>query len=77
MSKKAPSPVAICPFYKDTGKQMIYCEGLEANSSIHNAFAIPERRRQYELEYCKTWQYESCDIAKMHIERYKAKEESE
>ncbi len=74
MSKKAPSPVAICPFYKDTGKQMIYCEGLEPDSSIHLAYGRVERRKDHEIKYCKSWNYENCFVAKMHLDRYEHEE---
>ena len=75
MSKHAPSPVAICPFYKDTEKQRVHCEGLEANCSLHVAFATPEQRRAFELGHCKSWDYETaCPLAKMHNERYEHEE---
>ena len=74
MSNHAPSPVAICPFYKDTDRQKVFCEGLEPNCSIHITFATPEQRKQFERSHCKTWDYEACTLAVMHSKRYEHEE---
>lgn len=74
MSKRAPSLVAICPFYKDQERQKIICEGLEQGSSLHLTFATPDMRRAFEIGHCKCWDYEKCPLAEMHSKRYSEEE---
>lgn len=74
MSKKAPSLLAICPYYKDEDRQKVFCEGLVPNSSIHVAFSTPEMRKEFERNYCKSWDFETCPLAWMHSIRYEQRE---
>lgn len=67
MGRHFVSYEALCPFYKAEDKNMIYCEGVAENSSIHNAFSGSAAR--YKREYCcKNW--ESCLIAGMLGSKY-------
>ncbi len=76
MSKKAPSLLAICPFYKDEDKQRIYCEGQEPCSSTIQAFATPEQKRAFALRACKTWEYaEECSTARALEGKYEKQKE--
>ena len=67
MGRHYESYEAQCPFYKAEDKNIIYCEGVQANSRIHNAF--PGTAAAYKKEYCcKNW--ESCIIAKALWSKY-------
>lgn len=58
---------AQCPFYRAEERNMIYCEGVEDNSSIHNAFAGSAEK--YKTRYC-CGDWEKCRIAKMLWSKY-------
>lgn len=51
-----------CPYYKHEQQSVIYCEGVEDNSSIHMAFASKTQKKEYEKRFCQNcWQ--DCLIA--------------
>lgn len=54
MPKRTVCASAKCPYYKANGGHEIYCTGLQDRSSIHVAFAIPEEKRQWMADYCKS-----------------------
>ena len=56
-----------CPFYKQEDKNMIYCEGVTDNSTIHLAF--PCSATNYKKEYCSC-NWEKCLIAKALWTKY-------
>ena len=62
MGRHTVSYEAQCPFYRAEERNMIYCEGVEDNSSIHNAFAGSAEK--YKTRYC-CGDWEKCRIAKM------------
>lgn len=67
MGRHYESYEAQCPFYKAEDKNIIYCEGVQKNSSIHNAF--PGNAAAYKKTYCcNNW--ESCIIAKALRQKY-------
>lgn len=67
MGRHFVSYEAQCPFYKAEDKNIIYCEGVEETSSIHNAF--PGSAAKYKQRYCcDDWQ--SCMIAAMLWSKY-------
>lgn len=70
-SKRNVSAYVVCPFYTDEEKQMIRCEGLEKDTSIHLAFASHEQLRSYKKRYCNV-QYCGCRIAQMLEGKYDA-----
>ena len=67
MGKHFVSYEAQCPFYKAEDRNIIYCEGVKDNSSIHNAF--PGSAAQYKKEFCCAG-WESCIIAKALWSKY-------
>ena len=67
MGRHFVSYEAQCPFYKAEDKNIIYCEGVKDNSSIHNAF--PGSAAAYKKEFCcDNW--EGCLIAKALWSKY-------
>ena len=67
MGRHFVSYEAQCPFYKAVDKNIIYCEGVRDNSSIHNAF--PGSAAAYKKEYCCAG-WENCLIAKALWSKY-------
>lgn len=67
MGRHFVSYEAQCPFYKAEDKNIIYCEGVKDNSSIHNAF--PGNAAAYKKEFC-CGDWESCLIAKALWSKY-------
>jgi len=67
MGRHFVSYEAQCPFYKAEDKNIIYCEGVRENSSIHNAF--PGSAAAYKKEYCCD-DWEKCIIAKALWSKY-------
>ena len=67
MGRHFVSYEAQCPFYKAEDKNIIYCEGVKDNSSIHNAF--PGSAAAYKKAYCCD-EWESCLIAKALWSKY-------
>ena len=67
MGRHFVSYEAQCPFYKAEDRNIIYCEGVKDNSSIHNAF--PGSAAAYKKEYCCA-DWESCLIAKALWSKY-------
>ena len=75
MKNNSSSVVVICPFFKAKGKsscsQVIYCEGVEKNTSIHLAFGDHEKRKAYMDCYCNKFQgHKECIIAKALYGKY-------
>lgn len=67
MGRHFVSYEAQCPFYKAEDRNIIYCEGVKDNSSIHNAF--PGSAAAYKKEFCcDNW--EGCLIAKALWSKY-------
>ncbi len=67
MGRHTVSYEAQCPFYRAEERNMIYCEGVEDNSSIHTAFAGSAEK--YKTRYC-CGDWEKCRIAKMLWSKY-------
>ena len=75
MKNNCSSVAVICPFFKAKGKsdcgQIIYCEGVEKNSSIHLAFAERSQRKDYMDNHCNEYEgHKECIIAKALYEKY-------
>lgn len=51
--KRKCDPYVVCPYYRSEERQVIYCEGVEENSSIHMAFSTPQQKKEYLLNYCR------------------------
>lgn len=46
----------ICPYYKKTDRQVIFCEGVEENASIRMSFSSNSQKNDYMKEKCmKCW----------------------
>lgn len=55
---------AICPHYKSEEKHMIYCRGIQKDTSTHIAFAFPADKLAYKEKFCES-RYKECKILKM------------
>lgn len=53
-----------CPFCKCEERMMLYCEGVQEDTTVHLAFAYPSAAREYREKYCEA-DYEKCRIAQM------------
>ena len=67
MGRHFVSCEAQCPFYKAEDRNIIYCEGVKENSSIHNAFA--GNAAEYKKEFC-CGDWKNCLIAKALWSKY-------
>ena len=61
MGRHFVSYEAQCPFYRAEDRKVIYCEGVEQGSSLHNAFA--GSAAPYKERYCCA-RWEDCRIAR-------------
>lgn len=77
MGKRYVSPTAICPYYRSQKGSVIYCEGVEENSSIHVAFGDPKNKDEYQRRCCMSYDYEQCTVAAAHERRWREKEETD
>ena len=48
---------------------MIFCEGVEDNSTIHIAFASAKRKEAYKKQYCDSG-YRDCLVSQMLERKY-------
>ena len=53
----------MCPFYKKENRQVIYCAGVQENSSIHVTFGECSACKTYKDTKCQV-DYESCPVYK-------------
>lgn len=67
MGRHFVSYEAQCPFYRAEEKNVIFCEGVEDGSSIHNAFAASAK--SYKGRYCCA-EWEKCKIARILWSKY-------
>ena len=58
-----------CPFYHKDETQVIYCEGVEENTTTHLAFGSRNRCRDYKKEYC-CYAWWDCRVAHMLEEKW-------
>lgn len=69
MSRHHTSCEAICPFYHAEDKNIIYCEGVKDNTTIHNAF--PGNAAAYKRGFCyDSAGWKKCIIAKALWSKY-------
>lgn len=69
MARYNVSSEAICPFYKGENRSIIYCEGVQDNSSIQLAF--PGSARKYRNDYCcESAGWKRCLIAQTLWRKY-------
>lgn len=64
---------AKCPFYLHEERQVIYCEGVEDNTTTHIAFASCTDCRTYKTDFCKG-KWEQCRVAGMLLRKYEETE---
>lgn len=67
------SKSALCPFYKKEDKQMVFCDGVEPNSSTHLAFANASDCQAYKHKHCRN-EYTECEVYRMLEVVYEAYE---
>ena len=69
MSKHNFTKDVICPYYKHEAPQMIYCEGVEDNTTLHLAFTAKQEKKDYmQVKCCECWR--GCMIAQMLNRKY-------
>ena len=66
-SKRWTDAMVQCPFYKSQDAQIVYCKGMEEGNPVHNAFSTPQKRKEWQMKYCRT-DYKACWICKAHLE---------
>lgn len=62
-----------CPFFHYYDGCKIACEGVEDNSTIHQAFKTAAARLAYMKSVCYT-RYKECPVAKAVYKKYQAEE---
>lgn len=62
---------ARCPFYLHEDRQVIYCEGITADTTTHVAFANCTDCKAYKADFCKK-NWHRCRIAGMLAKKYEA-----
>lgn len=55
----------ICPHYLHEDSQVIYCDGIQAGTVVHIAFANKTDSVQYKKCYCRCKDYEQCRVYQM------------
>lgn len=64
MAKHTFTKDVVCPYYKYEAPQMVYCEGVGANTSIHLAFDTKSGKKDYmNSKCCDNWK--DCQVAQM------------
>lgn len=63
------SKTAACPFYKREDRQMIFCDGVTENSSVHLAFGNDIDCKEYKVAHCRM-DFHKCPVYKMLEEMY-------
>lgn len=61
--KRWSSNKAICPFYKATEPQCIFCSGMDF-SNLRISFRDKLLRKSYSESFCESG-YQSCDVFKI------------
>ena len=69
MAKHNFTKDVVCPYYKFEAPQMIYCEGVEDQTTLHLAFATRQGKKVYVRENCMDC-WKGCLIAKMLNRKY-------
>ena len=64
MAKRKVASSVRCPFCKDEGNNMLYCEGIWPGTVTHLAFGNAVELRKYRKEFCEA-DYSKCRIAQM------------
>jgi len=55
---------ALCPYYRRAEKQLIVCEGVEENATLHQAFSSSTQLKDYKTKYCDK-AFNECWVAQM------------
>ena len=69
-SKRRADKSVLCPFYSEEDAQMILCEGVEDNTSLHLAFGSPACLKAYKHRFCCGTKFKKCRIARMLYQKY-------
>lgn len=65
MSKHYITKYALCPYYVQEDRQLIYCKSFREFSLIHLAFATCPDAKAYKKVYCRSCNYDKCEIYRM------------
>ena len=62
---------AVCPFYLQSGRKNVMCEGITDNSAINLLFYSEEARNQHRKIFCDSQtNFKKCEIYKVLEEKY-------
>ena len=64
----------LCPFYNEESAQIIFCEGIEPDTTTHIAFSSKAHIKNYKHRYCENQRYKRCWIARMLTLKYEEEE---
>lgn len=64
----------LCPFYTEESAQVIFCEGIEPDTTIHIAFPTKTHIKDYKHRFCESQRYKKCRIARMLLLKYEEEE---
>lgn len=62
--------LVLCPFYKRSGRNVIWCEGYEPGMTFHAAFSSHTKQADWKDRYCRKMCFAQCPIAKSLCEKY-------
>lgn len=61
--------LAKCPFFIESGKKNVMCEGVTDDCSLNMIFTTEEARNLHRRIFCDA-KFENCEIHKMIAEKY-------
>lgn len=62
--QKKESKYAVCPFYHGEKCEKIYCDGVGKGASTILVFKKNADAAKHRREYCYSFEYKSCPLAK-------------
>lgn len=74
MPNTTESGAAKCPFYAQSGRLVICCEGLDLGETVRTvlAFVTAEARLDWQREYCNTFSYGQCPYCTRVFHKYES-----
>ena len=61
--------LAKCPFFIESGKKNVLCEGVTDDCSLNMVFVSTEARDQHRRIFCDA-RYQNCEVYRMIAEKY-------
>lgn len=73
-SGRREDKAVLCPFYTEEASQIIFCEGIEPDTTVHVAFSSKALKSNFKHRFCESQRYEKCRIARMLALKYEEEE---